>query len=190
VAFGLLSAGVILGLLMSTRLARTTFAGRTAYDAHAFLSGLTLTFIAVHGGALLFDGFFTFTPVSLVVPFISPYAPFWVGLGVIGAWTTAVVSASSLVQKQIGYRAWRRLHYLAFAGYVLSLMHGAAAGTDTATLPVKALYLGSLLIVGVLLCTRVWTAGRRSGRPSGSRRPGHATTLPRFSSGATDRRWA
>ncbi|MBK6663076.1 MAG: hypothetical protein IPG47_10130 [Thermoflexaceae bacterium] len=93
VAFALLSASVILGLLLSTRTAKELMPARIAADLHTFLSVLTLVFLGLHGGALLFDGFFHFTPLSLLVPFASPYEPLWTGLGVIGGW---------------GRQSWRR----------------------------------------------------------------------------------
>ena len=117
----MLAQNIIFGLLLSSRLARQwSIAGHSAH-LHTFLSVLTLTFLAIHGGALLFDGFFKFSPIDLVVPFTGPYRPFWVGLGVISGWCAALVAASVRVRRRVGYAAWRRLHYLAFVAYVLSL---------------------------------------------------------------------
>jgi len=155
VAFALLSASVILGLLLSTRTAKQLMPARVAADLHTFLSVLTLVFLGLHGGALLFDGFFHFTPLSLLVPFASPYEPLWTGLGVIGAWGTALVAASVRVRKQIGYATWRRLHYVSFLAYVLSLVHGMTAGTDTGLPAVQLLYIGSAAFVTALLMLRL-----------------------------------
>lgn len=155
IAFALLSAAVILGLLMSTKSANRWLPPRISYELHGTLSVLSLVFLALHGGALLFDGFFSFTPLSLLVPFASPYKPLWVGLGVIAGWATAAVSASVRFRKQMGYARWRRLHYLSFVAYVLSLIHGMTSGSDTSLPLVQALYLGSAGTIATLLMVRI-----------------------------------
>jgi len=76
---------VILGLVRSTKSPRPLIPRALSFDLHQFISVLGLTFIGVHAGALLFDGFLRFTPASLLVPFASPYRPIWTGLGVISA---------------------------------------------------------------------------------------------------------
>ncbi|MBI2764586.1 MAG: ferric reductase-like transmembrane domain-containing protein [Chloroflexi bacterium] len=162
VAFVLLSASVILGLLMSTKLGKRLLSGKLNYELHAFLSVLTLSFLGLHAGALLFDGFFTFTPLSLLVPFLSPYQPLTVGLGVIAAWSTAAVAASFWYRKQLGHARWRKLHYLSFGAYVLALVHGYTVGTDSSLPFVQAIYLGSALAVSGLLAQRIF--GRKPQR--------------------------
>lgn len=155
VAYGLLSASVVLGLLMSTRAAKHVLSPKVTAELHTFLSVLSLVFLGLHGGALLFDGFFHFTPLSVLVPFASPYEPLWVGLGVIGGWATAAVAASVRMRKRIGYRRWRQMHYLAFLAWGLSLVHGMTAGSDTALVGVQVMYLGSAALVTGLLMLRI-----------------------------------
>jgi predicted ferric reductase len=175
VAFALLSASVVFGLLLSTRLARRLGSPRVVFEVHNFLSVLTLAFMGLHGGALLFDGFFAFTPLSLLVPFAGPYAPFWVGLGVIGAWLTALVAASSWMRGRFAYASWRRLHYLSFGAYVLALVHGMIAGSDTGLPGVAAMYIVSGSLVAGLVAARV--LGRRA--PAPRRQPGAAALRSR-----------
>lgn len=156
IALALLSAAVILGLLMSTKSANRWLPPKITNDLHGVFSMLSLVFLAIHGVSLLFDGFFTFTPLTLLIPFISPYQPLWVGLGIIAAWTTAAVAASVRFRKQIGYARWRKLHYLSFVAYVLSLVHGMTAGGSDTSLPlVQALYLGSAGTITTLLLVRI-----------------------------------
>jgi predicted ferric reductase len=125
------------------------------FELHSFLAVLSIAFIAVHGFALLFDGFFHFTPLSVIVPFASPYRPLWTGLGVIAAWLTALIAASTYTRKHIGYRNWRRLHYGTFACYALSLLHGITSGTDTGSSLVIAIYFLSAASVLLALTFRI-----------------------------------
>jgi predicted ferric reductase len=154
-AFALLSASVVLGLLITSKATNTSTSRFVVFTTHQFLSVLSLAFLAVHGGALLFDGFFHFTVVDLVVPFVAPYSPVLVGLGVASAWLAAGVTASFWARQWIGQKAWRKLHFASFAAYVLSLVHGIGAGTDTGKLPVALLYATSATLVASLLALRV-----------------------------------
>ena len=166
-AFALLSGAMIFGLLISSKAADGSMSRLTVFTVHQFLSVLSLAFLVVHGGALLFDGFFHFTVFDLVVPFAAPYEPMMVGLGVVSAWLAAAVTGSFWGRKWIGQKAWRKLHFASFVAYFLSLVHGISAGTDTGKLPVAMLYAVSLTMVLALLGYRIAKAwSRKPARPT------------------------
>ncbi|MEO9255656.1 MAG: ferric reductase-like protein [Tepidiformaceae bacterium] len=158
VAYFLLSASVVFGLLISTKAGDGILSRPVVFELHQFTSVLTLSLLAVHGGSLLFDGFLHFTPASILIPFVGPYQPFWVGLGVLGAWSTAIVTGSFWARKQLGQKNWRRLHFLAFFAWMASLVHGFNAGTDTAFAPVFWMYILTAAAVAALLTYRIGTA--------------------------------
>jgi predicted ferric reductase len=158
VAFVLLTGSMIMGLLITTKAADGIASRSRVFDAHQFMSVAAIGFIALHGGALLFDGFFHFTPLSLLLPFASPYMPFWTGLGVIGAWLTVAVTASFWMRGRIGQRRWRALHFATFGAYVLAFVHGFSAGTDTQVPIVFWMYVLSGATIGALLAYRISTA--------------------------------
>ena len=168
-AFALLTGSVIFGLLISSKAADNSMSRLTVFTVHQFLSVLSLAFLAVHGGSLLFDGFFHFRLFDLLVPFAAPYKPFMVGLGVISAWLAAAVTGSFWARKYIGQQAWRKLHFASFAAFVLSWFHGITAGTDTTRLPVTLLYAISMTTVMALLTYRISRA--RAKKAEKARRP-------------------
>jgi len=176
VAFVLLSGSILLGLSITTRAGEGSLSRPFVFTIHQFLSVLSLTFVGVHAGALLFDGFFNFGPLEVLVPFAAPYQPFWVGLGVIAAWAAAAVTGSFWARKRIGQRAWRRLHYASFAAYVLSLGHSIFSGSDTSLPVVWLLYAVSATAVAALLTYRVALA-RPASRPAAPAR--RYVTAPR-----------
>ncbi len=92
-----------------------------------------------HG--LLADQSFAFTPRAILVPFASPYAPVWVGIGQLTFYGLAVVTASFYVRRQIGQRAWRLIHYLTFLVFVGAIGHGIMSGSDTGAAWAFWLYL-------------------------------------------------
>jgi predicted ferric reductase len=74
----------------------------------------------------------------------------------------AVIVASFYLRSRIGGRWWRRLHYLSFAVFVLSLLHGLFAGSDTPNLWAQLLYLataGSLVGLTIYRIRRSLAAG-------------------------------
>jgi len=180
VAFGLLSLSMVMGLLISTKAADGTLSRPFVFTIHQFVSVLSLAFMAVHGGALLFDGFLRFGPLALLVPFAAPYRPFWVGLGVIAAWSAAAVTASFWFRKRIGQRNWRRLHYASFGAYVLALGHGVFSGTDTSLPLVAGMYVISFAAVAGLLTYRIGVASRKARpAPAGAARRSGMTSAAR-----------
>ena len=81
VAYLLLSASVILGVLMSAR-ASFTWPRFAVEEVHRFLAILTGIFVTLHGASLLLDRVVPIGLGQMLVPFTSPYRPFAVGLGV------------------------------------------------------------------------------------------------------------
>jgi methionine sulfoxide reductase heme-binding subunit len=168
VAFALLTGSMVMGLLITTKAADGIASRSRVFDAHQFMSVAAIGFIALHGGALLFDGFFHFTPLSLLIPFASPYLPLWTGLGVIGAWLTVGVTASFWMRGRIGQRRWRMLHFATFGAYVLAFVHGFSSGTDTQQPLVFWMYVFSGAAIGALLAYRIAVARAKRQAPATS----------------------
>ena len=170
VSFVLLSASVNFGLFLSTKAADSAMPRAFVFSIHQFLSVLTLCFLGIHAGSLLFDGFLNFGPLSLLLPFASPYKPLSVALGTLSAWATAIVTASFWMRGRIGQKAWRKLHYASFGAYVLALGHGVFSGTDTTVPLVAAVYLTSVAMVVGLIAYRIRLSTRPARQPAAARR--------------------
>ncbi|MCC7090130.1 MAG: ferric reductase-like transmembrane domain-containing protein, partial [Dehalococcoidia bacterium] len=154
-AFAVLTASVVMGLLISTKASDGVLGRPFVFEMHQFLAVVSLVLIGVHAGSLLFDGFLHFTSLSLVVPFISPYRPVAVGVGVIAGWLVAITTASFWMRSRIGQKRWRTLHYVTFLAYVAGLGHGVFAGTDTQLPVVYWGYILSLATVTALTTLRI-----------------------------------
>ncbi len=154
-AFAVLSASVIMGLLISTKASDGLLSRPFVFDMHQFLSVTSLVLVSVHAGSLLFDGFLNFTPLDVLVPFVSPYQPAAIGVGIIAAWLCAITTASFWMRSRIGQKRWRTLHYITFLAYAAGLWHGLAAGTDTRLPLVYWGYIFSLAAVTALTVLRV-----------------------------------
>ena len=128
-------------------------------ESHRMLSVLALSFLASHVVALVLDPVVSFPVVDAVVPFTSGYRPVQVGLGVLGQWLLLVVLASTAFATAMSWAAWRSFHYLAFPCYVLALVHGVTAGSDSSSFPAVMIYAVTAGSVGALLVARMLGRG-------------------------------
>jgi sulfoxide reductase heme-binding subunit YedZ len=154
VAFCLVSASVILGLSMSTKV--TSVATRAKLrGVHEQLAVAGLVAVAAHGLLLLGDRWLHATPIGLVVPFTLGYRPLFTGLGVIAGWGAALFGLSYYARHRIGYARWRTLHRAAFLVWLLGAVHVVGAGSDAATLFMRVLIVGTAVPIGALLALRL-----------------------------------
>ncbi len=171
-AFIALSFDVIVGLVVSTRVADRRLARGQLIELHSWLSPLALALVLGHATVLLADSYIRFDALDLVIPFIAPYQAFAVGLGVISAYVALVVHASFGFRRRLGTKLWRRLHYLSFVAFVGGALHGILAGSDSGRPWAIALYATPLVLAAMLLARRVRTslAARASRARSGEAR--------------------
>jgi len=151
VAMGILWASMMLGVGITNKMARLWPGAPAAFALHEYLSLLGLGFAAFHGLILLGDHYANFSLAQVLTPFAtSGYHPFWVGLGQLGFYTWAIVTASFYIRNHIGQSTWRLLHYVSFFTYMAALFHGISSGTDTSLSWVQGFYWltgGSLLFL-------------------------------------------
>jgi predicted ferric reductase len=164
-AYLLLSASVIVGLLLSGRARLERWPRFALEDVHRFLGILAGTFVVIHGGALLLDRVVPFSLSQLLLPGTDSYRPLAVACGIVAAELLAALAVTNHYRKRIPYRWWRRAHMLNFAVWSLVLVHGLTAGTDATTTWALVLYAGSAWFVLVLLFHRIsvhWAKPARS----------------------------
>ena len=158
VAYLLLSASTIWGLLLTTRFIKSTVPAPLTLAMHNILGWLAISLSIVHALALLFDDYYIYTVSNLLVPFTGPYRPEWVGVGIIGLYIMVITAASFSWRGWMGQLWWRRLHYLTYLAYGLVTVHGLMAGTDSGNLGMRVMFWGSALVITGMTFYRVWTA--------------------------------
>ena len=161
VAYLLLWGSVVWGLLLSSKIGQRRLRPPALFDAHRFLSYVALGFAFFHGLVLMGDRYLSFPLNAVLVPFASEYKPTLVAMGQLALWLSLLVSLSFLVQKRIGWRAWRSLHYVSFAVYGLALMHSIWLGSESHLLAVKAMYLVTAEVVIFLTAYRISSRSRQ-----------------------------
>ncbi len=143
VAYLLLWLATLWGIVMSSKAAKGRIAPLTVFGLHEILPLLATLFAAFHAVILLGDSYINFNLIHILIPFTSPYEPVWTGLGTIALLFSAALVVSFYVRKRIGQRVWRLFHFTAYLAFVLALVHGMMAGSDSGLLGIKAMYVFS-----------------------------------------------
>jgi sulfoxide reductase heme-binding subunit YedZ len=123
---------------------------------HRVCAGLGLGVLALHIGTVLADSYANVGVSGALVPFTAGYRTTAVALGTIAAYLFVGVAVLGLARGRMAAsaratKAWRGIHSLAYAGWAAALVHGFAAGTDSAVGWVRAIYLVCLAsVIGAL----------------------------------------
>ncbi len=147
VAYLMMWLSTVLGLAVASKFLDTLLDRIFTYDFHEFISLLAIAFVLVHVLVLLIDRYLPYSLAQILVPFISPYRPFWVGIGVISFYVTLLVTVTFYLRNRIGARAFRIIHVLSLPGYLGVTLHGFYSGTDTPLPAMQLIYKGTGLVV-------------------------------------------
>jgi len=154
VAYLLLWFSMVLGLAVTSKYLDQLLDRMFTYDFHQFISLLSIGFVLLHIVVLSLDRYLPYTAAQILIPFLSPYRPIWVGIGVIAFYLTLLVTITFYLRKRIGMRAFRAIHVLSLLGYLGATLHGLYAGTDAALPAMQLVYQGTGLTV--LFLTVFW----------------------------------
>jgi predicted ferric reductase len=114
-AYLLLWLSTVWGLLIPSKLFGNVLNGEFSFDFHQFISLLSLGFLGLHIVVLTADRYLPFSVAQLLVPFISPYRPLWVGIGVVAFYLLLLVTVTFYMRMRIGMKAFRYIHFLSLA---------------------------------------------------------------------------
>ena len=165
----LLSAVVVLGILLDRRVRLPGLPRFAGLSLHRYISLLAVGFLALH---ILTAVVGPYIPVAaIVVPFISGS---WLGLGAVATDLLIAVVVTSLWRRHLSYRAWRLVHWLAYACWPAALAH--SLGTGGGMRGGRLLDLAVVCAVAVVAAV-CWRLAASLRRPASS--PGRATGMAR-----------
>jgi predicted ferric reductase len=97
-----------------------------------------------HALMLLGDRSLNYTVGQILVPFLGgAYNAQWVGFGQLAFYLLAVVALSFYFRGRLGIHAWRMIHMLSFALFLMVLIHGLKSGSASQNPWALALYWAS-----------------------------------------------
>lgn len=162
----LLTATLVLGAEHAGRAAGARWPRFTVHAVHRNLSLLALAFLAVHIGTAIADSYVGIRVIDAFVPFVSPYKPFYLGLGAIALDLMLAVIVTSALRTRLPLPVWQWVHRAAYALWPISVVHGiGAGGKDASLLWVQAVNVVCVAAVIVAVWRRV---ARRGAVPSGA----------------------
>ncbi len=154
-AWGLLTAVVVWGILLKTRLLGRAASPLRLLDLHRWLGAIALAFLGAHMALLLVDPAVQFSVPQILVPGMAPWETLAVALGTLSFWLLLPASFLGRVRARMGLAGNRwfvRAHLLAYAAWPFATAHYVLAGTDAlAEWSLALLFAGSSLVVMGLL---------------------------------------
>jgi sulfoxide reductase heme-binding subunit YedZ len=163
----LLTAVVVLGILVNRQGRLPGLPGFAVTGLHRNLSLLAAAFLAIHVISAIADPYVTIGLAAAAVPFASAYKPFWLGLGAISLDLVAALIVTSLARARMSRRAWRGIHWLAYAAWPLTIGHSLGSSSDARSGLVLGMRAGCVLAIAAALAWRLSRAAReipRAGR--------------------------
>lgn len=168
-AYILMTLSVVWGLVLSGHAAKDWSPGMLSMLLHSTLSWLGLVFSALHAFLLMFDRYFAYQVLDILVPFRGPYRPLAVGLGTLALWILVIVTPSfSLKKRFLSHRLWKLIHYLSYGAFVMVTLHGLTAGTDAHNLGFRVMMASGVVLTVILLGYRLGSRAKNGRKPARS----------------------
>lgn len=174
-AYLLLWLSTAWGLAVTSKIFDPLLHRAFTYDMHQYISLLAIGFTILHVAVLIGDRYLPFSVAQVLIPFVAPYRPLWVGVGVIGLYLTLLVSVSFYLRRWIGQKAFRAIHISSFVAYAAVTLHGLMAGTDSPLWAMQFVYAGTFLVIVFL--TAYWLIINRLDRRDSSRTASGARSM-------------
>ena len=125
-----LTASVGVGLLATDRIVMTPGHRVMAQAVHRAVSFGALAFLVIHIVTEILAQ--RVHVIDAVVPFLSPYRTFYIGLGTIASDLILLIIVTSVFRKRFTAHGkawrWRAIHYASYAAFVLGVLHGLLGG--------------------------------------------------------------
>ena len=145
----LLTLVVVLGILVNRQGRLPGLPSFAVTGLHRSLSLMAVLFVAVHVVTAVIDPFVSIGLAAVVIPFVSAYQPFWLGLGAVALDLVAVLILTSLARAYLSRRLWRGIHWLAYAAWPVALAHSIGSSHDLQGGWLLMMAIGSALAVAM-----------------------------------------
>lgn len=163
VALVLLTAAICIGIASTLGLRRRRWPRFAVRDLHRNLTLVAIVFTVLHVVTTVADGYAPIGFKDAVIPFASPYRAIWLGLGTVAFDLLLALVITSLLRARIGLRAWRAVHWLAYASWPVALVHSLGTGSDARSSWLTA--LGLMCLGAVLLAVGARLVSGAGSRP-------------------------
>jgi sulfoxide reductase heme-binding subunit YedZ len=175
-AYLLLWFSTVWGLAVPSKLLEPVLERGYTFDFHQFISLLSIGFALLHILVLTIDRYLPYSTWQILIPFLSPYRPVWVGIGVISFYIIVLVTVTFYLRSRISMNTFRAIHIFSLLGYLGITLHGFYAGTDSPLLAMQLLYRGTALVV--VFFTVYWLVLKYQQKQEAKEKPTGKPALP------------
>jgi predicted ferric reductase len=169
-AMTLLTVNLLLGLLVTTNYnPRTQWPHRKLpvplFKIHNWTAYVALAVFVLHPVILLFSSTAKFKLGDILLPIHSPGQTLYNNLGALAFYTFLLVIVTSYFRPKLGYRPWKKLHYLAYVAAAFMFVHGTLIDPDLKNRPSDFLDGEKLLVEGcgaLVIAGSIWRIRRGS----------------------------
>ena len=159
----LLTTSVAFGIANVGRLHSARWPRFVVEGVHRNVSLLAIAVLGVHIVTTVLDPFASIHLIDAVVPFVSAYRPFWLGLGAFASDLLIAIALTSVVRRRLGHTAWRATHWFAYLCWPVAVLHAVGTGSDIKQLWMQALLAACIITLILAVWARVgfgWPARR------------------------------
>ena len=125
-----LTGSVMVGLLATDRVVMTPGHRVMAQAVHRAFSFGALAFLIIHIATEILAQ--RSHIIDAVIPFLSPYRTFYIGLGTIASDLIVLLVVTSILRKRFTAHGkawrWRAIHYGSYVAFVFGVLHGLLGG--------------------------------------------------------------
>jgi Ferric reductase like transmembrane component len=157
VAWATVTASILWGLALSSRLVRKRGVPAWLLDLHRYLGTLSLVFVLIHLGGLWADNFVYFGPSELFVPMKSPWKTGAVAWGIVAFYFLAAIQISSWLMRHMKRRIWHAIHLSSIGLWITATVHTFLAGQDRHNTLLQWFVVASTILVVQLTVFRLIT---------------------------------
>ena len=164
VAWVLLTASTLWGILLSTRVLKPYDRPAWLLDLHRWLGSLTVLVVGMHLASIVADSYVHFGVADMLVPMATSWRPLAVAWGIIAMYLLVAVQVSSLLMKKIPKKLWRGIHLASYVMFVSVAIHSLTAGSDRGVALFQALAVSLITLMIAFTSVRLMYNGKPRNR--------------------------
>jgi methionine sulfoxide reductase heme-binding subunit len=153
VSLALFTIAVSLGLLTAGRMSTARWPRFVTESLHRNVSLASVVFLAIHIVSIVLDDYVSIGLVEAFVPFVGTYSPFYLGMGALAFDIILMLAITGVLRTTMPFRVWRLIHWMAYLGWPIAVVHTVGIGTDQ---------LWSLVTVGAGIALVLTCGGYRA----------------------------
>lgn len=152
-AYFLLTLSIIAGILQKyPSLKKQKPLMMELHKTSGWIGVLTVIF---HSTLLLFNHYVPYEIEDLFIPFEADHEPLLSAFGTISFYLFLIVMATSdFFMKKLGFKVWKKLHWLVIPAWILTVLHSFFIGTDSNEPWAIFIYFLGVISVGISLIFR------------------------------------